>query len=323
MIGEPTANRNGPVVVVGAHVQGLFLDVHSVPREGETVLASSFDEPLDGGKSTNQAVAAARLGAPTALVTVVGTDERGDRALAYFASEGIDVTGCSRVDGATDVGVVLLPPSGIPAIVTVLDRNRELDAACVRQAAEIVRSGSVVVCALEAPQEAAVAAFELAREAGAYTILNPAPAAELASELLALTDVLVPNEHEAAAVAGRKGSPADLARFLAQKLPVRVVVVTAGPQGALVAGEDGTVEQLAAPAVEAVDTTGAGDAFIGAFASGLQQGWSTVDAAAFGVKAASTSVTRPGTMPSFPTADELMETRNAETASSRGTENAG
>lgn len=302
---EPIVNRSGPVVVVGAHVQGLFLDVRSVPREGETVLASSFDEPLDGGKATNQAVAAARLGAPTALVTVVGTDERGDRALAYFAAEKIDVTGCFRVDGATDVGVVLLPPSRVPAIVTVLDRNRELDSARVREAADIIRSGSLVLCALEAPQEAASTAFEVARDAGASTILNPAPADEIAPELLALTDVLVPNEHEAAAIAGREGSPADLATFLVRELPVKVVVVTAGPAGAFVATKDGTVERLAAPAAEAVDTTGAGDAFIGAFASGLQQGWPTVDAAAFAVRAASISVTRPGTMASFPTMSEL------------------
>ncbi len=302
---EPIVNRSGPVVVVGAHVQGLFLEAHSVPREGETVLASSFGEPLDGGKATNQAVAAARLGARTALVTVVGTDERGDRALAYFTTEKIDVTGCFRVEGATDVGLVLLPPSRIPAIVTVLDRNRELDSGRVREAAEIIRSGSLVLCALEAPQEAASTAFEVAREAGVSTILNPAPADEIAPELLARTDVLVPNEHEAAAIAGREGSPADLARFLVRELPVAVVVVTAGPAGAFVAGKDGTVERLAAPAVEAVDTTGAGDAFIGAFASRLQRGWSTVDAAAFAVRAASISVTRPGTMDSFPTMSEL------------------
>jgi len=304
---ELTANSSAPVVVVGAHVQGLFFDVRSVPREGETVLASSFDEPLDGGKATNQAVAAARLGAPTALVTVVGTDERGGRALKFFAAEKIDVSGCFQVEGATDIGIVLLPPSRIPAIVSVLDRNRELDAPRVREAGSIIRSASVVVCALEAPQEAATAAFEIAHEAGALTILNPAPAAELTAQLLAVTDVLVPNEHEAAVLAGREGSPADLAGLLARELPVRIVVVTAGSEGAFVAVEDGTVEQVAAPSVAVVDTTGAGDAFIGAFASRLQQRWSTMDAAAFGVRAASVSVMRPGTMDAFPTTDDLAE----------------
>jgi ribokinase len=299
------ADGNAPVVVVGAHVQGLFLDVSSVPREGETVLASSFEEPLDGGKSTNQAVAAARLGAPTALVTVVGTDERGTRAVELFAGENIDVRGCFRLDGATDVGIVLLPPSRIPAIVTVLDRNRDLDGARVRLAADIVRSGTVVVCSLEAPQDAAVAAFELAREAGAMTILNPAPAAELAPRLLATTDVLIPNEHEASVLAGLDGAPAELANLLARELEVEVVIVTAGAAGAFVAEKDAEVVHLPAPHVEVVDTTGAGDAFIGAFASRLQRGESVVAAAAYGVQAASVSVTRSGTMDAFPGTDEM------------------
>jgi ribokinase len=298
---------SAPVVVVGAHVQGLFLEVDSVPREGETVLGSSFEEPLDGGKSTNQAVAAARLGAPTALVTVVGNDARGDRALEFFAGEGIDVRSCFRVGDVTDVGIVLLPPSRVPAIVTVLDRNRELDAARVLEAAELIRAASIVVCALEAPQEAALAAFTLAREAGARTILNPAPAADLDSDLVTLTDVLVPNEHEAAHLVGHGGSPADLAHSLAHELPVAVVVVTAGDAGAFVADGRDEVVHLPAPTVNAVDTTGAGDAFIGAFASRLQRGETTVAAAAFGVAAASVSVTRPGTMDAFPRADEVSE----------------
>jgi ribokinase len=299
------ADGNAPVVMVGAHVQGLFLDVSSVPREGETVLASSFEEPLDGGKSTNQAVAAARLGAPTALVTVVGTDERGTRAIEFFAGENIDVRGCFRLDGATDVGIVLLPPSRIPAIVTVLDRNQDLDGARVRLAADIVRSGTVVVCSLEAPQDAAVAAFELAREAGALTILNPAPAAELAPGLVAATDILIPNEHEASALAGVEGSPAELAELLLRELEVEAVVVTAGAAGAFVGEKDAEVVHLSAPRVDVVDTTGAGDAFIGAFASRLQRGESVVVAAAHGVQAASISVTRRGTMDAFPGADEI------------------
>jgi ribokinase len=299
------AGGSAPVVVVGAHVQGLFLDVLSVPREGETVLASSFEEPLDGGKSTNQAVAAARLGAPTALVTVVGTDERGTRAVEFFAGENIDVRGCFRLDGATDVGIVLLPPSRIPAIVSVLDRNLDLDGARVRSAGDIVGSASVVVCALEAPQEAAAVAFELAHKSGALTILNPAPAAELEPDLLAATDVLVPNEHEASVLAGREGSPSDLAGWLLRDLELRVVVVTAGMAGAFVAEQDADVVHLPAPTVDVVDTTGAGDAFIGAFAACLQRGEPVVAAAAFGVQAASISVTRSGTMDAFPSAVEL------------------
>src|SRR5919201_4896092 len=196
------SSRSGPIVVVGAHAQGLVLRVERVPREGETVVAEGFEEPLDGGKATNQAVAAARLGAPVSLVTLVGDDARGRRAREAFAGFGIDVRGVVQVEGGTDVGFILLPPSGVPAIATAIDRNLELDGAFVERAAPIVREASVCVCQLEAPQEAALAAFRLAREASALTILNPAPPAELEPELLALTDVLVPNEHEAAFLGG-------------------------------------------------------------------------------------------------------------------------
>jgi len=294
----------GSVVVVGAHVQGLFLQVDAVPREGESVMGWGFQEPFDGGKSSNQAVAAARLGAPTVLVSVVGSDERGRRALEFFREQGIDTRYCFQVDGPTDVGFVLLPPSKIPAIATALERNQELDAQTVERASEAIREGDVVVCALEAPQEAVIAAFRIARAARVRTVLNPAPAAALAPELLDLTDVLVPNEHEAAALAGREGPPGELAADLVERLQVPATVVTAGAAGAYVAAGRG-VEHVAATAVEPVDTTGAGDAFVGALAVRLRAGDTLSKAAAFSVRAATISVTRPGTMTAFATSGEI------------------
>ena len=294
----------GPVVVIGAHIQGLFLHVESVPAEGESVMGFGFEEPLDGGKASNQAVAAARLGAPTVFVTVVGNDERAERALRFFVEVGIETRFCVRLEGPTDVGFVLLPPSKIPAIASAMDRNRELDAAIVERAAEAITSASIVVCALEAPQEAALAAFRLAREAGVRTILNPAPAAELDPRLFGLTDVLVPNEHEAAALAGRHGLPAALAEELRDRLALDAVIVTAGADGAFVA-EGGPVCHVRAERVEPVNTTGAGDAFVGALAVRLRAGDALEEAAAFAVRAATLSVTRAGTMLAFPTADEV------------------
>ena len=294
----------GPIVVVGAHAQGLFLRVEAVPREGETVLGFDFDEPFDGGKASNQAVAAARLGAPVVLVSVVGADERGRRALRYFAEQGIDTSRIVVVDGATDVGFVMLPPSAIPAIAVAIERNRELDGALVERAEHAIAAASVVVCQLEAPQEAALAAFRIARGAGALTILNPAPVAPLDDELLALTDVLVPNEHEAAALAGRDDEPGALAAELAGALACEAVIVTAGEAGAFVAAGDG-VTGLAAPACTPVDTTGAGDAFVGALAVRLRAADGLVEAAAYAVRAASLSVTRPGTMPAYASAAEI------------------
>ena len=297
-------NEPGPVVVVGAHVQGLFMHVDSAPVEGESVMGFGFEEPLDGGKASNQAVAAARLGAPTVFVTVLGNDERAERALRFFSEVGIDTRFCFRMDGPTDVGFVLLPPSKIPAIATAMERNRALDAAMVERAAEAIASASIVVGALEAPQEAACAAFRFARQAGVRTLLTPAPAAELDPTLLELTDILVPNEHEAAVLAGRAGPPADLGEELRERLGVDAVIVTAGSAGAFVAA-GGPARHLRAERVEPVDTTGAGDAFVGALATRLRVGEGLEDAAAFAVRAATVSVMRSGTMPAFPTADEV------------------
>jgi ribokinase len=272
-----------------------------VPAEGESVLGRGFDEPWDGGKGSNQAVAAARLGARTVLVAVLGSDERGRRWRAFFEREGIETRWCFEVDGPTDVGFVLLPPSKVPAIASAMERNAELPQ-FVAAASAVIASASVVVSQLETPQEAALAAFRIAREAGALTVLNPSPAAVLDPVLVALTDVLVPNEYEAAALVGQGGEPAELALALAER--VGAAVVTAGGAGAFIA-VGGQVEHVPAPAVDVVDTTGAGDAFIGALAVLLREGAPLREAVAFAVRAASLAVTRPGSMPSYPTAAEL------------------
>jgi ribokinase len=294
----------GPVVVVGAHAQGLLLHVDAIPKEGESVLGRGFEEPMDGGKASNQAVALARLGVPVRLLTVVGSDERGRRALAYFREAGVDVSSSLVVDGATDVGFVLLPPNAIPAIATAMDRNVELDAAFVRSRAAALEGASVVVCQLEAPPETALEAFRLARGHGARTILNPSPVVHADPELYRLCDVLVPNEHEAAQLAGRDGTPAELAAVLVERLGAGAVVVTAGADGAYVAA-DGRVDHVPASHADPVDTTGAGDAFLGALAARQRAGESLVEAAAYAVRAATIKVERSGTMPSFATAAEV------------------
>lgn len=297
--------RPGPIVVVGAHVQGLFLRVGAVPREGETVLGFDFSEPLDGGKATHQAIAAARLGAPTTLITALGRDERGVRWRRFLEAEGIDMQGTVETDRPTDVGFVMLPPSSVPAIVSALDANASLDGPCVAQRAEVLRAASLVVCQLEAPVQAAIAAFRLARSAGARTILNPAPAAELPDELLQLTDILVPNEHEAAALLGAPCPTNDLAAALSQRYHGMAVLVTAGAAGVYAMDAYGCPFHIPAPVVDVVDTTGAGDEFVGALAVRLRAGDTLRVATAFAVRAASLSTTRAGSIPSLPTATEM------------------
>ena len=298
-------DRAGPIVVVGSHVAGLVLEVDAVPREGESVLGRGFSEPEDGGKATNQAVAAAKLGAPVRLVTLLGDDERGDRWRTILAGYGMDTTFVMQQPGPTDVGFVLLPPSRIPAIASSIELSVALEAALIEHASRALDDASLVICQLEAPQGCAIASFRLARAAGARTLLNPAPAERLAPELLALTDVLIPNEHEAAVLAGRDGAPGQLAELLCEQRGGAAVIVTAGGDGCYVA-TGGRVEHLTAPEVAVVDTTGAGDAFIGALAVRLREGDALRDAAALAVRAAALSVTRPGTMPAYATPGELM-----------------
>ena len=300
----PTQTTSRPIVVAGAHVQSLFLHVDAVPREGETVLGSGFEEPEDGGKATNQAVAIAKLGVPVRVVTVVGRDERGRRWRRILDRYGIDTRYMEEVDGATDVGFVMLPPSGIPAIVTSSELSLLLDDELVMRCADGYRDAAVVVCQFEAPQSGAVASFRLGRAAGAITILNPAPAQELDPELPGLIDVLVPNEHEAAVLAGSTAPPQELADRLCERNGC-AVVVTAGADGCYCATPDELRLHVPAPAVRARDTTGAGDAFVGALAASLREGDTLTAAAAFATQAASVSVGRPGTMPSYPTRAEL------------------
>lgn len=294
-----------PVVVVGAHSQSLFMHVSVIPREGETVAAHGFEETLDGGKATNQAVAAARLGAPVRFVSLVGDDERGRWVLRYLHEQGVDTRWVGVADGPTDVGFVMLAPSRIPAIASCDDLSGRLDEAFVAEAATAIAGASIVVCQLEAPPASAVAAFTLAKAAGARTLLNPAPASPLSPELLRVTDILVPNEHEAAVLIGLEGPVADRAHRLAQNMPWASVIVTAGSDGAYVARAGSPTEHIEAPVLTSIDSTGAGDAFVGALAAQLRSGMSILDAARFAVIAAAISVTRAGTMRAFATAEEV------------------
>ena len=166
------------------------MHVSAIPREGETVAGHRFEETLDGGKATNQAVAAARLGAPVRFVSLVGDDERGRWVLRYLRDQGVDTRWVGVEDGPTDVGFVMLAPSGVPAIASCDDLSVRLDHGFVSQAGSAIQGASIVVCQLEAPPACAITAFTLARAAGARTLLNPAPAFPLPSEFLRLTDIL-------------------------------------------------------------------------------------------------------------------------------------
>jgi ribokinase len=295
------------VCVVGSANVDLTFATDRLPGPGETRAVRDFRTGC-GGKGANQAVMAARAGAAVAFVGRVGTDPFGERLRAALRAEGVD-TAHLAADPARPTGLagILLDDSGENRILLVPGANAALTPSDVRDAAAAVRAAAVVVGQVEVPVEATLEAFRLARAAGAWTLLNPAPAAALPDELLRLTDWCVPNETEAAQLTGHDAATPAGAEAAADALRRRgpsAVVVTLGARGCLVSGEGGAFH-VPAPAVPAVDTTGAGDAFVGALAALLAAGVPLRDAAARSAGAASLSVTRPGAQSSYPTAAEV------------------
>ncbi len=275
-----------------------------VPGPGETLVGERFAMGF-GGKGANQAVMARLLGADVAMVNCLGDDAYGDMTLENFATYGIDTTHVYRVPGASGVAPIWVEPDGTNRIIIVPGANRALTTA---QAADAVRSlgdVAVVIGQLEIPQSVTTAGFSVARESGAITIMNPAPAAPLDAELLSVSTWLIPNEVEFAMLAGVPPTDDALAAFAVES-DTRLLV-TLGEAGVALVTEAGQVIRIAATVRDAVDTTGAGDAFVGAFSYGLAAGMDELDAIALGNACAGDSVTRPGTQTSFPKPERAWE----------------
>jgi ribokinase len=289
------------ILVVGSTMIDLIAYADRLPDAGETLVGSAFRMGF-GGKGANQAVAAARLGARVAMANAVGEDGYGAETIANLAAQGVDTTWVRRVPGSSGVAPIWVDGAGMNRIIIVPGANLLVPASLGVEAVATIRP-AVVVGQLEIPQPVTAAAFAAARDRGIATILNPAPAADLEPALLAATDWLVPNEPEFARIGGEpldggESTEGDRIRGLAERLGVSLVV-TLGSRGAAVLPRGGRLTRVAAPPVRAVDTTGAGDAFVGAFAVGLASGWDPVAAARLGCAFAADSVTRPGTQASF------------------------
>lgn len=297
----------GRVVVVGSVNIDLVLRCAELPRPGQTISGHDF-RTLPGGKGANQAVAAARLGAEVAFVGCVGDDDFGRRARAVLDAEGIATAQLHTVAGsATGVAMIFVEDSGQNCIALDAGANAALDVAKVDAARGLIEGAALVICQLESPLAAVQHAVALAHGAGVPVLLNPAPSRALPAALLQQVSLLVPNESEAAAlVAWPAAQPFDAAQAATQlrALGPRTVIVTLGAAG--VHFTDGDNHQLLpAPAVQAVDTTGAGDTFIGAFAASLCSGAALPAAVAFAQRAAAFSVTRAGAIAAMPTLREL------------------
>ncbi len=288
--------------MVGSINVDQTVDCDRVPQEGETLFGTSFSQSF-GGKGANQAVMAALLGADVRFVGQVGDDDLGAAAIANLQQHGIDTSGVGRSEVATGVASIWVEANGANRILVVPGANGTLDADGAAQRLSTIPSPSVVVAQLEVPIGAVRAAFAQARQSRAITILNPAPASEVPEQVLADTDWLIPNETEFAILTGEEVSQ-DAARNFAERWECGVIV-TLGADGAIVAEPGKDTTRLSAPPVEVVDTTGAGDAFVGAFAVGLSSGLHPVAAAELGVRCGSSAVTKHGTQSSYPTADDL------------------
>lgn len=276
-----------------------------LPTLGETLHGTDFRSGF-GGKGANQAVMAARLGARVSLVSRVGRDSFGGEMIANLKAQHVDTSYVSFDDSApSGVAPIAVDPHGENSIIIVTGANDGLTAREVERARPAIAGADVLACQLELPHEATVAALRIARDESTTTILNPAPAAAvLPAEVYTLTDVLCPNEPEAELLLGEAVSDAaEAARTLRQR-GCGAVVLTLGKRGCLISTADGE-RLIPAPAADAVDTTGAGDAFVGSLAVRLALGDSLDDAAAYANRAAALSVTRRGTQTSFPSASEL------------------
>lgn len=293
------------LLVVGSANADLVVGVDRRPAPGETVLGSDL-AVHPGGKGANQAVAAARLGARTALLARVGDDAHGRLLLESQRSAGVDTTGVLVGGAPTGVALITVDPSGDNSIVVSPGANARLTPEDIRAAGPLLRAARVVSVQLEIPLDT-VAETARSLPSGTRLVLNPSPPAPLPAEVLAACDPLVVNEHEARFILGPEAgaTPESWARALTALGP-RSVVITLGAGGALTADtRTGDRVRVPSPAVDALDTTGAGDAFTAALAWRLGLGEELPEAAAFAVRVGAAAVTKEGAQASFPTAEEV------------------
>ncbi|AYG08901.1 ribokinase [Pseudomonas fluorescens] len=296
------------VVVVGSLNMDLVTRASRLPRGGETLVGQSF-ATVPGGKGANQAVAAARLGAEVAMIGCIGSDAYGAQLRDALLVEGIDCQAVSEVPGSSGVALIVVDDSSQNAIVIVAGSNGQLTPASLLAFDAVLQAAEVIVCQLEVPMDTVGYALKRGRELGKTVILNPAPASgPLPADWYACIDYLIPNESEASALSGVPVDSLDSAKVAAThllKAGAGKVIVTLGSQGALFADGQG-FEHLLAPKVQAVDTTAAGDTFVGGFAAALASGQSEAEAIRFGQVAAALSVTRAGAQPSIPTLHDVQ-----------------
>lgn len=290
--------------MVGSANVDLTFRTSRLPVPGETIAGRSLHQGM-GGKGANQAVVAARLEADVTFIARVGNDAFATQGIDAYKADGIDTSYIKRdADQPTGTAAILVDDDAENCIIVVAGANERLSLDDILSASSVIEKSDVVLCQLETPVETALAAFRLARESNTLTVLTPAPVDCVTPELLSLCDVCVPNKTEIAALVNHPVATKEDAICAAELLRergVKRVALTMGGDGVLVLDESGPTH-IAATKVEAVDTTGAGDAFTAALADGL----SLEDAARHASLVAAISVTRIGTQASYPSRDEVI-----------------
>lgn len=296
-------SSGGRVAVVGSANLDLVTVTETLPRPGETLLARSYSEG-PGGKGSNQAHAAARMGASVCFVGLRGDDAAGQILADALSAEGVDVTPFAVTDGPSGRALVMVDAAAENSIIVVAGSNAKLSADDIERAGDAVSGADVVVCQLEVP----MAAVQAAQRACTGTfVLNPAPAQPLPADLLACTDVLVVNETEYETVLGSRLPTrlSEIADIAGRPGAPGTIVATLGARGAAVCtGESVTL--ISPPRVTVVDSTGAGDTFVGALAAELATGSDVLAAARMAVVAASLSTQRLGATAGMPTRSEVL-----------------
>ncbi|MEV6103321.1 ribokinase [Streptomyces sp. NPDC051940] len=290
----------GAIAVLGSANMDLVAFVAKAPARGETVPGREF-RTVPGGKGANQAIAAARAGARVSMIGAVGEDAFGMALRHALTESGVDTGGLRTVPGASGTAHITVDDEGGNSIVVIPGANGTVTALAPGDE-ERIAAADALLLQLELPIPGVLAGAQAARRHGVRTVLTPAPARPLPAELLEATDLLVPNEHEAAALTGRT-DPYEAARELLRRVPE--TVVTLGEAGSLYARRGADPLLVPALRVRAVDTTGAGDTFVGALAAAAVEGRPMAEALAWASAASALSVQRPGASASMPDRDEI------------------
>lgn len=300
------------ILSIGSYNVGLTCRTGRIPTWGETLIGSGFAESY-GGKGSNQAVAAAKLGGDVTFVGCLGNDKYGDEGLAMMNDVGINNANVIRSgDKSTGVGIILINDDNDNCIIVDLGANYELTPAYIEELEDVISESDIVIFQLETPVETVKRGMKIAKRLGKTIIFNPAPANKEAIELLSLVTIVNPNESELLILNGEDTNSTltdhkceDLARKLLEKGP-EVVIVTRGDKDCLVVTVNRT-ERVPVYKVEAVDTTGAGDSFTGALAVALSEGKELLDAVSFANLTGSYCVTKKEVVPGLPTRNQLNE----------------